>query len=72
VLGLAVLFGCQGSSVPSVERGCGGSGQRSPDTSSPVRRRDGARMEGTDALGWEELVGEAPRVFDTNDPREPE
>lgn len=72
VLGLCTLFGCQGSSVPTVQRGCGGSGERTPDTTSPVRRREGSRMTDGAELTWEELVGEEPRGFDERDPREPE
>lgn len=69
VLALALVLGCQGSSVPSVERGCGGSGERKPDTTSPVKQRQGSRMD--DGPTWEDLLGEAPRTFDEHDPVEP-
>ncbi len=72
VLRLCLLFGCDGSSAPRVQRGCGGSGERTPDTTSPVRRREGSRMTDGAELTWEELVGEEPRGFDERDPREPE
>lgn len=67
IASLGLLFGCQ--SNYSVTRGCGSSGERTPDTSSPVRQRNPSRA--SEALTWEELVGEAPRTFDASAPVEP-
>lgn len=69
IVALTLLVGCQGNQY-NVTRGCGSSGQRTPDTSSPVKRRDPSRAS-DEALTWEELVGEAPRTFDASAPVEP-
>ena len=68
ILALALLVGCQ--SDYRVTRGCGSSGEKMPDTSSPVRQRTPPRAS-DEGLSWEELVGESPRTFDASAPIEP-
>ena len=70
VMGLTVVCGCQGSSVPTVTRGCGGSSQKPPDTSAPVVKREPPRADEGDVT-WEDLVGESPQSFDPKNPEEP-
>lgn len=69
ILALSLLFGCQGTDY-RVTRGCGSSGERTPDTSSPVRPRTPPRAS-DEGLSWEELLGESPRTFDASAPIEP-
>lgn len=70
VIGVTLVCGCQGSSVPTVTRGCGGSSQKPPDTSAPVAKREPPRADEAD-LTWEDLVGESPQSFDPKNPKEP-
>jgi hypothetical protein len=69
ILALALLVGCQGNDY-RVTRGCGSSGERTPDTSSPVRQRTPPRAS-DEGLSWEALLGESPRTFDASGPVEP-
>jgi hypothetical protein len=70
VVGITIFCGCQGSSVPTVTRGCGGSSQKPPDTSAPVVKREPPRADEGD-LTWEDLTGESPQTFDPKNPEEP-